>query len=173
MGKLADTLSQMSDDFLQAVIRQTKDDELVASGKLSRSYRIEKNENGFTLINDSGYAGAVLVDGSGRTSKVGGREKIQRLADWAKSKGMQPLLRTNKGRFRKITESSYRALGFVLSRSIAQKGTIKRFGHKGSNTLQRVADMKMKEWLTKISVAFKEDLITQMRAEISFKDLKI
>jgi len=173
MGKLADALSQMSDDFLQSVIRQTKEDELVASGKLSSSYRIEKNENGFTLINDAKYSSAVLVDGSGKTSKIGGKDKIQRLADWAKTKGMQPLLRTKKGRFRKITESSYRALGFILAKSISKKGTIQRFGYKGSNTLQRVADIKMKEWATKISVAFKEDLITQMKAEISFKDLKI
>ena len=172
MGRLAEALSQMSDDFLESVIKQAKEDELVSTGKLLRSFKIVKSENGFTLINDSGYGGAVLADGSGKTSKIG-KEKIQRLADWAKTKGMQPLLRNKKGRFRKITESSYTALGFILAKSISKKGTIQRFGYKGSNTLQRVADIKMKEWATKISVAFKEDLITQMKAEISFKDLKI
>jgi hypothetical protein len=43
MSKLAQVLSEMSDDFLQSVIAETKIDKLNATGKLASSYRIEKD----------------------------------------------------------------------------------------------------------------------------------
>jgi ribosomal protein S13 len=62
---------------------------------------------------------------------------------------------------------------FMLNKSISEKGIIKRFGYKQSNTIKDLVDSKIKKWATQISLAFKEDLITQMRADISFKDLNI
>ena len=174
MGKLADTLSQMSDDFLQAVIRQTKVNKLDASGELASAFRIEKTQNGFTLINDKKYAKAVLEAKGVRPNKADAR--IDTIIEWMKSKGLRPYRKLPNGstRFLSPTLQNYRiASGAIIRGSIRKMGLIKRYNYKGSNTLKQVVDTKIKKWATDISVAFKEDLITQMKAEISFKDLKI
>jgi len=177
MGKLADTLSQMSDDFLQSVIRQTRVDKLDATGKLASSYRIEKVENGFVLVNDAKYSKAVLVTGSKPARKGGGGDKLANLEEWAKAKGLSPFRKLKGGfKFAKINtpkRSAWRGMIFMLNKAISEKGTIKRFGYKGSDTLKQVVDTKIKKWAVDISKAFKDDLLTQMKAEISFKDLKI
>lgn len=177
MSKLAKVLSEMSDDFLQSVIRDTKVDKLNATGKLASSYRIEKTENGFTLINDAEYSKAVLVTGSKPARKGGSGDKLSNLEEWAKAKGLRPYRKLKGGvKFARTStpkNSAFRGMIFMLNKSISEKGIIKRFGYKQSNTIKDVVDSKIKKYALQVSLAFKEDIITQMRADISFKDLNI
>ena len=177
MSKLAQVLSEMSDDFLQSAIRDTKVDKLKATGKLASSYRIEKTENGFTLINDAEYSKAVLVTGSKPARKGGRGDKLASLEEWARAKGLRPYRKLKGGiKFARTStpkDSAFRGMIFMLNKSISEKGIIKRFGYKQSNTIKDLVDSKIKKWASQISLAFKEDLITQMKADISFKDLNI
>ena len=177
MSKLAQVLSEMSDDFLQSAIRDTKVDKLNATGKLASSYRIEKTENGFTLINDAEYSKAVLVTGSKPARKGGRGDKLASLEEWARAKGLRPYRKLKGGvKFARTStpkDSAFRGMIFMLNKSISEKGIIKRFGYKQSNTIKELVDSKIKKWASQISLAFKEDLITQMKADISFKDLNI
>ena len=179
MSKLAQVLSEMSDDFLQSAIRDTKVDKLNATGKLASSYRIEKTENGFTLINDAEYSKAVLVTG---VDKNKARPSSDSIIAWMKNKGLRPYVKLPNGgtRFSKITDSSWKKAAFSIinykgknNAGIYGGGIIKRFGYKQSNTIKDLVDSKIKKWAAQISLAFKEDLITQMKADISFKDLNI
>lgn len=167
----------MSDDFLQSVIRDTKVDKLNATGKLASSYRIEKTENGFILINDAEYSKAVLVTGSKPARKGGSGDKLSNLKEWAKAKGLRPYRKLKGGvKFARTStpkDSAFRGMIFMLNKSISEKGIIKRFGYKQSNTIKDVVDSKIKKYASQVSLAFKEDIITQMRADISFKDLNI
>lgn len=177
MSKLAQVLSEMSDDFLQSAIRDTKVDKLKATGKLASSYRIEKTENGFTLTNDAEYSKAVLVTGSKPARKGGRGDKLASLEEWARAKGLRPYRKLKGGvKFARTStpkDSAFRGMIFMLNKSISEKGIIKRFGYKQSNTIKDIVDSKIKKWAAQISLAFKEDLITQMKADISFKDLNI
>ena len=177
MSKLAQVLSEMSDDFLQSAIRDTKVDKLKATGKLASSYRIEKTENGFTLTNDAEYSKAVLVTGSKPARKGGRGDKLASLEEWARAKGLRPYRKLKGGvKFARTStpkDSAFRGMIFMLNKSISEKGIIKRFGYKQSNTIKDLVDSKIKKWASQISLAFKEDLITQMKADISFKDLNI
>ena len=177
MSKLAQVLSEMSDDFLQSAIRDTKVDKLNATGKLASSYRIEKTENGFTLTNDAEYSKAVLVTGSKPARKGGRGDKLASLEEWARAKGLRPYRKLKGGvKFARTStpkDSAFRGMIFMLNKSISEKGIIKRFGYKQSNTIKDIVDSKIKKWAAQISLAFKEDLITQMKADISFKDLNI
>jgi hypothetical protein len=179
MSRLAEALSQMSDDFLQSVIRQTRVDKLEASGKLASSYRTEKVDNGFILVNDAKYSKAVLKTG---VDKRKARPSSDNVIAWMKKRGLRPYVKLPNGatRFSKITDSSWKKAAFAIINykgrnnvGIYGGGLIKRFGYKGSDTLQKVVDTKIKKWAVDISKAFKEDLLTQMKAEISFKDLNI
>lgn len=49
---------------------------------------------------------------------------------WMKAKGLRP--RFAKGT---VTERDYKASAFLIARAIKAKGTIKRFGYRGSNIL--------------------------------------
>lgn len=70
----------------------------------------------------------------GRSS--GKRPPIQALEGWIKSRGIDPRVFTGKirtGKRKDTIKSEITQAAFVLSKAIGKKGTIKRFGYKGSN----------------------------------------
>jgi hypothetical protein len=147
-----------------------KDDGFKASGKLDRSfkYRVEDNE---LYIFGEQYANA-LSDGIKNKGKYG-YKMADELAEWAKSKGMRPLFRNKKGQFRKVYESSWKSLGFVLARSIAGKsnaenpknkegGISKRFGYKGSGFIQAVQEQTKEQIKTILKEGYRKDILLSL-----------
>ena len=176
MSKLKETLKTLSQIYKEELVKGIVAKDMVASGKLKNSIQVELQENGFSLSSDEIY-GYLLGEDGFRPKRKGGKQdridKWDRLGEWARRKGMRPLLRTSKGRFRKLNDKSYRRLGFILSRSINEKGTIERFGYKGSQVISDTVDKLRATSEDVIIEAFREDIITMIKEDFKFDNIKI
>jgi hypothetical protein len=139
------------------------DDGFKASGKLDKSfdYSVVANE---LQVKAEKYAGAlsegVSTNGSGDKADF---ERMQlNIIKWAKTKGIRPQVRDKKGRFQKVTDRTWKSLGYVLSRSIRRKGISKRFGYKGSGFITQVKSSMEKKLTSMILEGYKKDLIEQI-----------
>ena len=139
------------------------EDGFKASGRLDKSfdYSVVANE---LQVKAEKYAGALSegISTGGRGNKAE-FEKMQRnIIQWAKMKGIRPQVRDKKGRFTKVTDRTWKSLGYVLSRSIRRKGISKRFGYKGSGFIQTVKEQTEKQIMDIISAGFKKDMLAQL-----------
>jgi hypothetical protein len=134
-----------------------------ASGELDKSFGYSAAANELSVF-ASKYAGA-LSDGisTGGGSNAEGFKKLQsNIIKWAKIKGIRPQIRDKKGRFSKVNDKSWKSLGFVLARSIRQKGLSKRFGYKGSGFIQEVKKSMESKITNMILEGYKKDLQEQL-----------
>ena len=164
-NNLKRTLTDLAKEYQDNIQRRIAQEELVATGALKNSINTEVVEDGFSITSDKKYSHLL---GNFGYLKSWRRPSANKLAEWAKIKGMKPLLRDSKGRFRKITDKSYLSLGFILANSIDKKGTAKRFSYRGSRIIydtNREMESKMKGEITE---AFKLDLIDGMRQDFKF-----
>ena len=92
------------------------------------------------------------------------RDTVEKHADnfKAKAKGIRPQVRDKKGRFQKVTDRTWKSLGYVLSRSIRRKGISKRFGYKGSGFITQVKSSMEKKLTSMILEGYKKDLLEQI-----------
>ena len=139
------------------------EDGFKASGKLDKSFDYSAVANELQIKAEK-YAGALSKGIS--TSSNGNKaefEKMQRnIIQWAKIKGIRPQVRDRKGRFTKVTDRTWKSLGYVLSRSIRKKGISKRFGYKGSGFIQTVKEQTEKQIMEIISTGYKKDILAQL-----------
>ena len=140
-----------------------KSDGFNASGKLDKSFRYRVIKDELHLFGEE-YANAlskgISTGGSGNKAEF---EKMQlNIIKWAKIKGIRPQIRDKKGRFTKVTDRTWKSLGYVLSRSIRKKGISKRFGYKGSGFVQTVKEQTEKQIVEIISAGFKKDMLAQL-----------
>ena len=149
---------------------EAREDKFKASGKLDSSFKYRVIENELQIFGEE-YANALS---KGITDK--GKynyDMAEELGKWARRKGMRPLFRNKKGRFRKITKSSWKSLGFILARSIAGKspsenrknrdgGISKRFGYKGSGFIERVKEQTRGQIKSIITEAYKKDILASL-----------
>jgi hypothetical protein len=170
MSRLKETLSKLAKEYQERIQRSIQDEDLTATGSLKKSIRVEEQEDGFSILSDEKYANLL---GNFGYLKTWGKPSPYNLAQWAKTKGMRPMLRDKRGRFRKITEKSYLSLGFALAKSIDKKGTIKRYGYKGSRIIYNVNKEMEGKVSGEITEAFKLDLVNGMKQDFKFDNLKI
>lgn len=176
MSKLKEALSNLAKEYKEEIQRRIVEEDLVDKGNLKNSIRFEMTDDGFSLLSDEKYA---YILGANGYLKQWGRPPAQKLAEWAKRKGIRP--RSKKGRFTKITEKSYLSLGFALSRSIngegkrnkGANGTVKRFGYRGSRIIQKVNQQLEGKLKGEITEAYKLDLIQGMKQDFKFDNIKI
>tara|TARA_R110000764_G_scaffold159358_1_gene247049 strand:+ start:1536 stop:2045 length:510 start_codon:yes stop_codon:yes gene_type:complete len=134
-----------------------------ASGKLGKSFRYRVIANELHIYAEQ-YAGA-LSGGikTGSSNKKDAFKQLQsNLIRWAKIKGIRPQIRDKKGRFTKVTERSWKSLGYVLARSNRREGISKRFGYKGSGFIDRVKTEMTSEITDIIQKGFKKDLLDNL-----------
>ena len=134
-----------------------------ATGKLDKSFDYSVVANELKVMSEK-YAGAlsegISTSGSGDKAEF---EKMQiNIIKWGKIKGIRPQVRDKKGRFQKVTDRTWKSLGFVLSRSIRKKGISKRFGYKGSGFIQEVKTSMEKKITDIITEGYKKDLLEQI-----------
>ena len=176
MAKLKEALGKLAEDYKKEFEREIVAKEMVASGKLKKSLQVKLEKEGFSISSDEIHS-YLLGDRGYRPTRTGSKAdkeaKWDRLGEWAKSKGMQPLLRDKKGRFKKVTKDSYRRLGFLLSRSLNEKGSIERFNYKGSNVISSVVDKLSKKSEDVIVEAFEEEIVAMIKEDFKFDNIKI
>mgnify|MGYP000111789468 CR=1 FL=1 len=139
------------------------EDGFKASGKLDKSFDYSVVANDLQIMSEK-YAGAlsegISTNGSGDKAEF---EKMQiNIIKWAKIKGIRPQVRDKKGRFQKVTDRTWKSLGYVLSRSIRRKGISKRFGYKGSGFITQVKSSMEKKLTSMILEGYKKDLLEQI-----------
>jgi folate-dependent tRNA-U54 methylase TrmFO/GidA len=139
------------------------EDGFKASGRLDKSfdYSVVANE---LQVKAEKYAGALSegISTGGRGSKEEFEKMQLNIIQWAKAKGIRPQVRDKKGRFQKVTDRTWKSLGYVLSRSIRRKGISKRFGYKGSGFITQVKSSMEKKLTSMILEGYKKDLLEQI-----------
>ena len=140
-----------------------KADGFKATGNLDKSFRYRVIKNELHLFGEE-YANALSKGiSTGSSGKEAEFEKMQlNIIKWAKIKGIRPQIRDKKGRFTKVTDRTWKSLGFVLSRSIRKKGISKRFGYKGSGFIQEVKNSMEKKITSIIEEGYKKDLLIEL-----------
>jgi len=140
-----------------------KADGFKATGNLDKSFRYRVIEDELHLFGEE-YANALSKGiSTGSSGKKAEFEKMQlNIIKWAKIKGIRPQIRDKKGRFTKVTDRTWKSLGFVLSRSIRRKGISQRFGYKGSGFVQTVKQQTQKEIKEILSAGFKKDILAKL-----------
>ena len=143
--------------------QEAKNDGFKASGKLDRSfaYRVEDDE---LYIFAEQYANA-LSDGistGGGSDKEGFNRLQSNIIRWAKIKGIRPQIRDKKGRFRKVSDNTWKSLGYVLARSIRRRGISKRFGYKGSGFISLVQEQTKEQIKTILKEGYRKDILLNL-----------
>ena len=161
-----------------------KEEDFYASGNLNKSfkYRVEDNE---LYIFGEQYANALSkgISTGGGSNEEGFKnlpesfedrfKKLQEnIIGWAKKKGMRPLFRLYEkdvngkykptGKFRKVYDSTWKSLGYVLARSIRQRGISERFEYKGSGFIEAVQKETKEQIKKMLKDAYKKDILEQL-----------
>lgn len=179
MGKLKETLKNLAEDYQSAVMRRIATEKMVASGKLRKSIDYKVTDDGFVIESDSEYSYLLGEEGyQANKSRSKDNGKIDRLKSWAKKRGFRPFTTvksTGMRRFSKIKNKDryWDRVAFMLRASMQKKGTIKRFGYKGSNIIKKVnTEMKAKT-SDMIMEAYRLDLIQGMKQQFKFDNIKV
>ena len=150
-----------------------KDDKFKASGKLDASFRYRVEDNELYIFGEQ-YANALSKGiSTGGGSDSAGFERLQRnIIQWAKTKNIRPVFRLYvkdadgsyrpTGKFRKVYESSWKSLGYVLARSIRKKGISERFGYKGSGFIQAVQEQTKEQIKTILKEGYRKDILLSL-----------
>jgi len=140
-----------------------KDDGFSATGKLDKSFKYRVIEDELHLFGEE-YANALSKGiSTGSKGKKAEFEKMQlNIIEWAKIKGIRPQIRDKKGRFTKVTDRTWKSLGYVLARSIRRRGISERFNYKGSGFVQTVKEQMKSEIKVIISKGYKKDLLEKL-----------
>ena len=131
-GVLNLALEEFGSKFIDKVRKNIEDDKLNASGFLKSKIDYETSALGSDLLKFKILAPdywEYANYGRGR----GGMPPIQNIMDWIAHKGIN--VNNGKSRSSKSTLDKARSMAFAISKNIANKGTIKRFGYKGSQFL--------------------------------------
>ena len=178
MSRLKETLSKLAKEYQEKIQRQIAIEKLKSSGNLKDSIKSELTEDGFSITSDA--INAYLLGDKGYDYKNGGKDesKIDRIERWARNKGLRPsstVKSTGMRSFSKIKNArrQYRDMAYMISRSMNRKGSIKRYGYKGSDIIDRVYDMQKKKTIEEITLAFKQDIVDGIKADFKFDNLKI
>ena len=129
-------------------------DNTVATGKLRDSFKYKLTDLNANVIGFEVLAAkyAKVID-EGR--KAGRRKPgINSIIAWMKAKGINP----NRGTKLK----DYKEAASSIAKFIAERGTIKRFGYKGTNYLNIVAQQYGEPGVLQILEAYEQDLKNEL-----------
>ena len=138
-------LDKYGEQITSAIQQRLREDDTYATGKTYNSVDYDINNNNELEIY---YSGIVDVIDEGLPPKTA-YPSITSIVRWMEAKNIQPRnLKT--GRFVKKTRAYMRRTAFAIRSSIISKGTIKRFGYRGSDVLDfafnnRIADNMFQE----------------------------
>jgi len=167
-------LNKIAEEFKVRLQRGARLDKTIATGKFANSFDAKVKDDSIEITSDVSYA-KYVVDGTlPSNSNIGWEKKKKNIESWIKAKGIRPYRKLKSGyKFSKtstLKDSAYKSAVFAIMRSTSERGTIKRFGYKGSNLFERV----YKEIEDKIGVditeAYSEDLKNEIRKIININN---
>ena len=160
-------LNNLIKEFVDKLEIRSRGDKTTATGRFGKSFTGEVVGDGIEISSTVKYAGAVDGGAGKSKNKAGGYDKKRRLEEWAKAKGIRPLRKLKNGyKFAKMKtdkNSAFNSMIFAISKSIAQKGTIKRFEYNGSKIFDRV----FKSMRDKIGLEVADGFSADLREELT------
>lgn len=127
-------LKKYGNEAVKVLKRELRVDRTVASGDTLNSIIFKVSNSNVTIQFDSTLG---IIDGGNRAG--GSAPSSSEILIWMREKNIRPRnTRKGAGSFTRQTERNMRASAFAIARSIAAKGTIKRFGYGGSKVLSRI-----------------------------------
>ena len=171
---LAAELNKIAEEFKARLQRGAKLDKTVATGKFANSFKVKVKDDSIEISSDAEYAEYVINGALPSNSNAGWEKKKQGIESWIRAKGIRPYRQLKSGyKFAKtstIKDSAYKSAVFAIMKSIADRGTIKRFGYKGSNLFERVYDEIRDKIGVGITEAYSEDLKIELRKIINISN---
>ena len=171
---LAADLNKIAEEFKVRLQRGAKLDKTVATGKFANSFKVKVKDDSIEISSDAEYAEYVINGALPSNSNAGWEKKKQGIESWIRAKGIRPYRQLKSGyKFAKtstIKDSAYKSAVFAIMKSIADRGTIKRFGYKGSNLFERVYDEIRDKIGVGITEAYSEDLKIELRKIINISN---
>lgn len=137
---------------------QMEVDKTVASSEVKDSFRF--SVNGLTLSIIASKAVKYIDKGT----KPGKYPPVNEILKWADDKGLRP--RGKGGKFIANTIENRIDMATAISIAIGRKGTIKRFGYKGSGIIQFVLDQQKAKITKELYDAYKVDLENELNSKI-------
>ena len=171
---LAAELNKIAEEFKVRLQRGAKLYKTVATGKFANSFKVKVKDDYIEISSDAEYAEYVINGALPSNSNAGWEKKKQGIESWIKAKGIRPYRKLKSGyKFAKtstLKDSAYKSAVFAIMKSIADRGTIKRFGYKGSNLFERVYDEIRDKIGVGITEAYSEDLKIELRKIINISN---
>ena len=154
---VSEILNKYGEQITSAIQQKLKQDGTDASGKTYNS--VDYDVNGTTL--DVYYSGVVNVLDEGLSPNTA-YPSITSIVRWMEDKNIQPRsLKT--GRFVKKTRAYMRRTAFAIRSSIINKGTIKRFGYRGTGVLDfAFSKDRMNKMANELSSSFSDEINEQI-----------
>lgn len=167
-------LNKIAEEFKVRLQRGARLDKTVATGKFANSFNVKVEDDSIEITSDAEYA-KYVVDGTLPSNSTAGWEKKKRnIESWIKAKGIRPYRKLKSGyKFAKtstLRDSAYKSAVFAIMQSTSQRGTIKRFGYKGSNLFERVYKEIEGKIGADITEAYSEDLKIELRKIINISN---
>jgi len=167
-------LNKIAEEFKVRLQRGARLDKTVATGKFANSFNAKVEDDSIEITSNVGYA-KYVVDGTyPSNSNVGWEKKKKSIESWIKAKGIRPYRKLKSGyKFAKtstLKDSAYKSAVFAIMKSIADRGTIKRFGYKGSNLFERVYKEIEDKIGIEVTEAYAEDLRIELRKIININN---
>jgi len=143
MKRVQATLEQYKDKIVIQLKDRLAEQGLVASGKLQNSIYGVVTETGINIFAE-GY-GTFVEEGRG-PGKMPPRNKI---LEWVESRNLQSI----NPKYKRPKD-----IAWMIARSIAEKGTIQRFGYQGSKFIDFVSKNIMASLTKDIEESYLKDL---------------
>jgi len=149
-------LRKYGKDFTDVLRREIRVNRLVASGRSLRS--ITFNTVGLNL--NIYYNEAIAIQNDGINKKRIPDSTL--ILQWMRDKNIRPRASRTSGNnsFTKNSERNLKASAWLIAKAIGERGTIKRFGYRGSNVLDHLSPE------SKTGMLFAKDLEKMFEIEI-------
>jgi len=161
---LKKALEDLVEEYKKKLEAQAKIEKLKATGKFAKSFEGKATEDGFEITSTAKYARTLNTGStpSKKKSKIEFNKKLSNIEIWAKSKNIRPIRKLKNGyKFSKTKtpkQSAFKAMVRGIAFSTGQKGTIKRYGYKGSKIFEKVFTSMQKKIGLEVGSAYSLDL---------------
>lgn len=160
-------LRKLIEDWRKRLEAQAKIDKTHATGRFSKSFDGNLTEDGLNITSNVDYAYA--VDEGAKANQTTRIPNIGKITEWARHKRLRPYRKLASGgtKFVKVTDASMKSMAYMISKTIKEKGTIKRFGYKGSGIFDTVYKSIRNKIGSDIEEAYGKDIREELQTIIN------